>query len=793
MLTLGMTIVKAPKTIWEKRKIQDIQKRLDSVQKILNTQILINLKRDVDLTSLQSSRGFEQMDQKLQMFVNGLSQGATNTEQLLKVMHGEHEQTRQMIADGIQQQQSLQKQQEDRKAFLHSLWFDELHSREENIVDAHRKTFEWIFDRSGRSDVPWNNFVEWLETGRGFYWINGKAGSGKSTLMSFVGQDIRLSEMLKVWSATEVVLMPRHYFWSGGQRLEKSVEGLLRSLLWQMLNDSPDLEPLQSGYSDYRAAWTERRLRQLLQHTVQDITRSKHLCFFIDGLDEYDGDQDGLTDLLKGLVQNEKVKICLSSRPYRYFEHAFAFTARLRLQDMTRGDIETFTLDKLQSIADVPAQTVKQLTETILERAEGVFLWVSLAVRDLMRGLRNGDSPKQLEERLARLPDEIDKIYERMLDQIESVYRNEASVYLQIALHGKNSSLLSHVLAVHDGLDDMLGSDEKLPELELVEMSHKARERIVTTCVGLLEISERPRDGVQQSAKYIPRNSPSASSSRAHDITSDVEHMNLSGGHPATDDGDGASSGEEQESEKPSLAYNIVGPNHDQEGSRYRDEESIKRHQYPDFGPESYPRGSSVKDDSRSQLYHGDYHDEDDSGCESNGEDDSRCEPNGEDDSRCEANGEDYSDEDVLLESHYDGESRANDIYHIGHSIHIALVHRSAFDFLQDKRKGGAFLDSHTPSTFHPQVFHVKARLARLRLFGYRGAFPSGIMEAIYRAEQETQVAHPQLCALLDQIMCRIDKSRKHFHWSARWCRYDSSVELETSERFHQSSVRDIR
>ena len=681
------------------------------------------------------------MDQKLQIFVNGLSQGATDTEQLLRVMHGEHEQTRQLIADAFQQQQSLQKKQEDRKAFLQTLWFDKLHSREENIVDAHRKTFEWIFDRSGRSDVPWNNFVEWLENGRGFYWINGKAGLGKSTLMSFIGQDVRVSEMLKVWSATESTLMPRYYFWSGGERLEKSVEGLLRSLLWQILNDSPDLDFLQSRYSDYRAAWTERRLRQLVQHTVQDMTRSKHLCFFIDGLDEYDGDQDGLTDLLKGLVQNSKVKICLSSRPYQSFEHAFGSASRLRLQDMTRGDIEIFTLDKLQSIAHIPDKTVQYLTAIILERAEGVFLWASLAVRDLMRGLRNGDSPKQLEERLARLPDEIDEIYERMLNQIETVYRNEASVYLQIALHGRDSSLLSHVLAVHDGLDDMLGSDEKLPELELVKLSYRARERIVTTCAGLLEISELPGERVQKSARYIPGNSSSTSSSEAHDITPDVEHTNLSSGHPATDDEDGTSSGEEQNSEKPSLGCNMVGPNDEQEGSRCRDEESVKRYQDPDFGAEPYL---------------GDHHDEDDS--------------------RCESNRDDYDDEDEFSKPEYDGESRANDIHHIGHSINIALVHRSAVDFLQDRKKGGAFLDSHTPPTFHPQVFHVKVQLARWRLFGNWGGYgvsPSTIMNEIYKAEKQTQVAHTQLCALLDQIMYRIDGSRKQSHWSARWCGRD--------------------
>lgn len=32
----------------------------------------------------------------------------------------------------------------------------------------------------------WNDFVAWLEEGDGLYWIAGKAGSGKSTLMKYI-------------------------------------------------------------------------------------------------------------------------------------------------------------------------------------------------------------------------------------------------------------------------------------------------------------------------------------------------------------------------------------------------------------------------------------------------------------------------------------------------------------------------------------------------------------------------------------------------------------------------------
>ncbi len=59
----------------------------------------------------------------------------------------------------------------DFQTFLQSLHFPAIESRREEIADAHKETFQWIFDDSGDAVRPWSNFVEWLETGRGTYWL----------------------------------------------------------------------------------------------------------------------------------------------------------------------------------------------------------------------------------------------------------------------------------------------------------------------------------------------------------------------------------------------------------------------------------------------------------------------------------------------------------------------------------------------------------------------------------------------------------------------------------------------
>lgn len=65
---------------------------------------------------------------------------------------------------------------------LESLHFETIHARQEDVRSAYKNTFSWILDPNQKDSYLWDNLLEWLETGSGIYWINGKAGSGKSTV-----------------------------------------------------------------------------------------------------------------------------------------------------------------------------------------------------------------------------------------------------------------------------------------------------------------------------------------------------------------------------------------------------------------------------------------------------------------------------------------------------------------------------------------------------------------------------------------------------------------------------------
>jgi hypothetical protein len=71
--------------------------------------------------------------------------------------------------------------------------------------------------------------------------INGKAGSGKSTLMRFIVQSRETRLHLRHWAMDFDLLVSSFYFWSGGSELQRSRKGLLQSFLFDILKERPEL------------------------------------------------------------------------------------------------------------------------------------------------------------------------------------------------------------------------------------------------------------------------------------------------------------------------------------------------------------------------------------------------------------------------------------------------------------------------------------------------------------------------------------------------------------------------
>ncbi|PPJ56482.1 hypothetical protein CBER1_07632 [Cercospora berteroae] len=368
---------------------------------------------------------------------------------------------------GYEEQQRAKREKKAIDRILQSLDFAERTQRQAAIQDAHHTTFEWMF-KAGSSPIQ-----NWAESDRGIFWVNGKAGSGKSTLMKYASSHAKTKELLRKWAERELpkdvsyslnntLTVSQIYFWYLGTDLQRSEEGLLRSMLHQILSASRDLIPIAAA-DRWEAAtkainstdpwevdlhlnaasvpWTLAELRASLDK-VAECTSDRRFAFFIDGLDEYKADHHGLAQLLQNLARNPDFKFCASSRPWNAFVNAFGSQEDVFvLEDHTSGDIRKYVYARLAKHTSNQPQ-LETLCSEVVAKAQGVFLWVTLTVRSLLEGLEENDNVRILRRRVDELPSDLGEYFDVILSRVHKVYRDQTATALWMAHRAAQRDLL---------------------------------------------------------------------------------------------------------------------------------------------------------------------------------------------------------------------------------------------------------------------------------------------------------------------------------------------------------------
>jgi len=415
-------------------------------------------------------------------------------------------------------QKLLEKAIENRNIvrLLKSLHFKQIKERHSDIRDAHRKTLEWIFDPSSGVDFP-----RWLSSSGNtddIYWVTGKAGSGKSTLMKFIQSHPKTRQLLLRGSPSQVIIAT-HYFWCAGTSIQKSQIGLFRTLLFQILTQCPELIPsiAPTRFEDKQFASLESWSRGELLETFERLAAFQpkdnlRICIFVDGLDEYNGDHRELANIFCLLSRSRHLKLCLSSRPWQDFIDAFGASKwKLQLQDLTKNDIRLYIKDNLEQDARFrelrrrDQQGADNLAQQIQSKAQGVFLWVYLVVRSLIRGLINSDRIEDLHRRLNELPTELEKYFELMLDNIEPTYRRQTARVFRVML---NSQFTLPIIAFHfvneesaNENSESLASIHSWSPEEIERVLDQQKRQLNASCKDLLHITVNPGESGFLAAK----------------------------------------------------------------------------------------------------------------------------------------------------------------------------------------------------------------------------------------------------------------------------------------------------
>ena len=427
----------------------------------------------------------------------------------------------------------MKRQAEDR--ILSSLLFPSISARYLQVAKAHQDTFQWIFgDPRVDDSYHWSSFANWLQFENGIFWISGKAGSGKSTLMKFLSDHERTRQLLQLSPHPLSPEIASFYFWNSGTSEQKSLNGLLRTLLHDVLSKRRELIPiiLPDQWKDEYVSPTEFYQRFQWDFGIMceafDILRAQDglcLCIFIDGLDEYEADTVGthadVVALFKTMVTSTNIKICASSRPWLVFEDAFSSAPSLQIQNLSSNDINRYVEDKVYGnlrmvqLRDADPVNTDFLVEEIVSKASGVFLWVVLVVTSLLDGLTNRDRISDLRRRLELLPADLEDLYKHMLlKHIDPFYHEQSAQIFRIVFGirtceysiSKEVNLL--MLAFADEEDANLALQapvSQLSERALAFICSEMRGRLKSRCAGLLEVSGDESNVTELEVKFLHR------------------------------------------------------------------------------------------------------------------------------------------------------------------------------------------------------------------------------------------------------------------------------------------------
>ncbi|KZL76464.1 nacht and ankyrin domain protein [Colletotrichum incanum] len=307
---------------------------------------------------------------------------------------------------------SLQHKLQARRAeLLEFLRFEQLGSRHTSIKAAHKKTCEWLLKHEA--------YMDWLDPSKlsqhhGFLWISRKPGAGKSTLMKFAFG--RTNKSLLAGKATA-----SFFFHARGDELEKTILGLYRSLLLQLLESFPDLQSVLDDLSLVplnQAACPAIEILQELFHNAILFLGQRSLTCFVDALDECnEGQVEDMVRYFENLGEDAdehhiKLRICFSSRhhPRIRVKNGLELTVENELGH--KEDLERYVQNSLEEVGSETC--TKSIQDQILKKADGVFIWVVLVLDILNKEIRDGRL-FAIERRLRQIPGELSELFKDIL------------------------------------------------------------------------------------------------------------------------------------------------------------------------------------------------------------------------------------------------------------------------------------------------------------------------------------------------------------------------------------------
>ena len=110
--------------------------------------------------------------------------------------------------------------------------------------------------------------------------------------MKHITNDPRTNMHLKKWVGKEKLVTASFFFWNAGTVLQKSQQGLLQSLMHEILGQCSQLMPIlfpsrwqiHDTYGTEPEPWARNELLEAFDLLTKQTLLSAKFCFFVDGL-----------------------------------------------------------------------------------------------------------------------------------------------------------------------------------------------------------------------------------------------------------------------------------------------------------------------------------------------------------------------------------------------------------------------------------------------------------------------------------------------------------------------------
>jgi hypothetical protein len=302
------------------------------------------------------------------------------------------------------------------------------------------------------------------------------------------------------------------FFNARGFPLERCVEGMMRSLLVQLLAQFPASFPpvlklykkkllsRDGGQFSGSIRWSRSELQHALISVVGEISAARRVLLFLDALDECKDPMMDTVEFLQGIINQNistgaNVSICVTARPVGPAISNLGFRPALYLEQHTAGDILTYTEARLAFLGS----TADYLKDEIIHKADGVFLWVTLLTEALRKGFVAGDKVNELKRMLSSTPSGLIELYRHTLGKIDEQYKHETRKMFQIILAAARPLTLSefrHILAF-ESTPSFSAQKEMNVSPYVIQDDDSMEARLLSRCDGLLEVVSKDSDTCQ--------------------------------------------------------------------------------------------------------------------------------------------------------------------------------------------------------------------------------------------------------------------------------------------------------